>query len=155
MLSTQSLQLKCFCFAFVLIVGFALITTGMADQHASMPSGDASIVSPNAKLALLFSDAFFTEGAAVAPDGTVYFSDITFTHSSGMQAGHIWKYDPMTGTASVFRSPSGMSNGIKFDAQGRMIVAEGADFGGRRVIRTDMATGKSEIIAGLYEGTTV
>lgn len=34
----------------------------------------------------------------------------------------------------------------------RLIVAEGADFGGRRVTRTDMKTGKSEIIAGLYEG---
>ena len=45
-----------------------------------------------------------------------------------------------------------MSNGIKFDASGNMIVAEGADYGGRRVIRTDMETGKSYIIAGLYEG---
>ena len=45
-----------------------------------------------------------------------------------------------------------MSNGIKFDAEGNMIVAEGADFGGRRVIRTDMKTGKSYIIAGLFEG---
>ena len=33
-----------------------------------------------------------------------------------------------------------------------MIVAEGADFGGRRVTRTDMVTGKSTIIAGLYDG---
>ena len=45
-----------------------------------------------------------------------------------------------------------MSNGIKFDAQGRMIVAEGADYGGRRVTRTDMCTGRSEIIAAMYEG---
>ena len=45
-----------------------------------------------------------------------------------------------------------MSNGIKFDAEGNMIVAEGADYGGRRVIRTDMKTGKSYIIAGLFEG---
>ena len=45
-----------------------------------------------------------------------------------------------------------MSNGIKFDAAGNMIVAEGADYGGRRVTRTDMKTGKSYIIAGLYEG---
>ena len=45
-----------------------------------------------------------------------------------------------------------MSNGIKFDAHGDMIVAEGADFGGRRMTRTDMKTGKSYIIAGLYEG---
>ena len=45
-----------------------------------------------------------------------------------------------------------MSNGIKFDAEGNMIVAEGADYGGRRVTRTDMKTGKSYIIAGLFEG---
>ena len=45
-----------------------------------------------------------------------------------------------------------MSNGIKFDATGNMIAAEGADYGGRRVIKTDMKTGKSYIIAGLYEG---
>ena len=35
---------------------------------------------------------------------------------------------------------------------GNMIVAEGADYGGRRVTRTDMKTGKSYIIAGLFEG---
>ena len=86
MLSTQSLQLKRFYFAFVLIAGFAVAVVGVADKHGSMPSGDASIVSPDAKLELLFSDAFFTEGAAVAPDGSVYFSDITFTHGSDMQA---------------------------------------------------------------------
>ena len=45
-----------------------------------------------------------------------------------------------------------MSNGIKFDASGNMIVAEGSDFGGRRVTRTHMKTGKSFIIAGLFEG---
>ncbi len=69
-----------------------------------------------------------------------------------MQAGHIWRYDPKSGNTTVFRSPSGMSNGIKFDAQGRMLVAEGADYGGRRITRTDIETGKSEILTGLYEG---
>ena len=33
-----------------------------------------------------------------------------------------------------------------------MIVAEGADYGGRSVIKTDMKTGKSYILAGLFEG---
>lgn len=69
-----------------------------------------------------------------------------------MQAGNIWKHNPETGETTIFRSPSGMSNGTKFDAQGRLVVAEGADFGGRRITRTDMTTGKSEIIAGLYNG---
>jgi len=98
-----------------------------------------------------------TEGVAVAPDGTAYFSDITFTHVSKemkqpVEAGHIWKFDPKTKKTTIFRSPSGMSNGIKFDAEGNMIVAEGADFGGRRLTKTDMKTGKSYILAGLYEG---
>jgi gluconolactonase len=45
-----------------------------------------------------------------------------------------------------------MSNGIKFDAAGNMLVCEGADYGGRRVIRTDMKTGMSYIIAAMYDG---
>lgn len=36
---------------------------------------------------------------------------------------------------------------IKFDASGNMLICEGADHGGRRVIRTDMKTGMSYIIA--------
>ena len=119
---------------------------------AQEPTGDPSIIPEGAKLEVLFDGAFFSEGPAVAFDGSVYFSDITFSMESGMQAGHIWRYDPKTGQTAIFRSPSGMSNGLKFDAMGRLIAAEGADFGGRRVTRTDLATGKTEIIAGLYEG---
>jgi gluconolactonase len=116
------------------------------------PSGDPAIVPPGAVLEQIFSGGVLTEGVTSAPDGVIYFSDITFTHQSGMQAGHIMKFDPRTRTLSTFRSPSGMSNGLKFDAQGRMLAAEGADFGGRRVTRTDMKTGKAEILAALYEG---
>ena len=112
----------------------------------------AQIFPAGAKLEKLFEGGHLTEGAAVAPDGSVFFSDITFTSETGMQAGHIMRYDPATRKASVFRSPSGMANGIKFDAQGRMVVAEGADFGGRRITRTDLATGKSMILAGLFQG---
>ena len=119
---------------------------------AQAPSGDPSIIAKGAELEVLFDDAFFTEGPAVAPDGSVYFSDITFTSGSVMQAGYIWRYDPETGETKIYRSPSGMSNGLKFDAMGRLIAAEGADFGGRRLTRTDLSTGKAEIIAGLYEG---
>jgi gluconolactonase len=115
-------------------------------------AANAEIFPEGAQLETLFTGGVLTEGAAAAPDGTIYFSDITFTYVSGMQAGHIMKFDPKTRKTAVFRSPSGMSNGIKFDAQGRMVVAEGADFGGRRVTRTDMNTGKSEILGGFFEG---
>lgn len=99
-----------------------------------------------------YEGGHLTEGVAVAPDGTVFFSDITFTTETGMQAGHILRYDPKSDKTVVYRSPSGMSNGLKFDAQGRMVAAEGADHGGRRITRTDLVTGKSVILAGLFEG---
>ena len=116
------------------------------------------IVPPDAKVETIFEGGVvLTEGVAVAPDGKVYFSDITFTHFSKAQkqpieAGHIWKYDPKTGKAVIFRSPSGMSNGLKFDAEGNLLAAEGADHGGRSITRTDMKTGKSYIVAALFEG---
>lgn len=127
-------------------------------RAADVPATQTDIVPPDAALERVFDGGcVLTEGVAVAPDGMVYFSDITFSHvcreeSGGIEAGHIWKFNPHTGQAVVFRSPSGMSNGLKFDAQGRLLAAEGADFGGRRVTRTDLNTGKSTIIAGMFEG---
>jgi len=120
--------------------------------HAAEP-----IIPEDAKLEKLFEGIVLTEGVAVATDGMVYFSDITFSHQAvqedgSIHAGHIWKFNPNSGATSIFRSPSGMSNGIKFDASGNMLICEGADHGGRRVIRTDMKTGMSYIIAHSYEG---
>jgi gluconolactonase len=125
---------------------------------ANFASAADSFVPPDAKLEKIFDGGLvLTEGVAVAPDGMVYFSDITFTHVSRadnkpVEAGHIWKFDPATGKATIFRSPSGMSNGLKFDADGNLLAAEGADHGGRRLTRTDMKTGKCYIVAGLFEG---
>src|SRR2546427_239253 len=89
-----------------------------------LPAQDPSIVAPGAKLERLFDEGFFTEGPTQAPDGSVYFSDITVGKASGNQAGHIWRWDPRTRTTAVFRSPSGMSHGMVFDGQGRLIVAD-------------------------------
>jgi gluconolactonase len=129
------------------------------DPGFPAPTGDQSILPAGAKLDRVFDGGCaLTEGVAAGPDGMVYFSDITFTQrckdSAGKyaQAGNIWKYDPKSKQATIFRSPSGMSNGMKFDAQGNLIVAEGADFGGRRLTKTDMKTGKSYILTGLYNG---
>jgi gluconolactonase len=135
-----------------------LLTLLLAAPRLCAQGTRPPIVPPGAKLEKLFDGGLvLTEGVAVAPDGMVYFSDITFSHVSKkergiLEAGHIWRYNPKTGKATIFRSPSGMSNGIKFDAEGNMLVAEGADYGGRRVTRTDMKTGKSYIIAAMYEG---
>ncbi len=119
-------------------------------------SGDP-IVPPDAKLEKIFESNVLTEGVSAGHDGMIYFSEITFSHLSrddkgAIEAGYIWRFDPATMETTIFRSPSGMSNGIKFDRAGNMIVAEGADYGARRVTRTDMKTGKTRIIAALFEG---
>jgi hypothetical protein len=115
------------------------------------------IIVAGAKVEKLFEADCFSEGVSVGPDNGVYFSDITFTKfckdANGRPGGgHIWRYDPKSGKATIFRSPSGMSNGTKFDRDGNMIVAMGADFGLRVLMKIDMKTGRSSILAGLYEG---
>ena len=83
--------------ACTIAAGLALVPALNGNAADSDP-----IIAPGAELTELFSDAHFTEGPTVAPDGTVYFSDITFTDQTDMQAGHIMRYNPETGETTVF-----------------------------------------------------
>ena len=88
----------------------------------------------------------FTEGPAVDAEGNVYFSDI--------ENNRILKMAP-NGTRSVFREPSGRTNGQTFDQLGRLLHCEGAEFGpdgGRRVSRTDLASGEYQVLTDRYDG---
>lgn len=123
------------------------------------PTGDPGFLVPGELPARVVDgralDLVFTEGPAVGCDGTVFFSDITWSHgprgpTGGFRAGHILRYDPKTGAVSVFRSPSGMANGLAIDATCALLAAEGADRGGRRITRTDLATGRAEILADSF-----
>lgn len=117
-----------------------------------MSRSDDVITVPGARLEKLFGEAFWAEGPALGPDGRVYFCDITTTFRTGMAAGNLWAFDPSTNVTTIFRSPSGMASGIKFDKTGRMVVAGGADHGMRSIICTDMNSGRSHILAGSYGG---
>ncbi|HEX5103740.1 MAG TPA: hypothetical protein VFV87_08025, partial [Pirellulaceae bacterium] len=133
-------------------LGFLNLSTACLLGMSAVARAQEPIVPPDAKLEKLFEGQYLTEGVTAAPDGTIYFSEITFSHLSrdkngAIEAGYIWKHDSASGKTTVFRSPSGMSNGLKFDADGNLLAAEGADYGGRRVTRTDMTTGKTYIIA--------
>jgi gluconolactonase len=119
---------------------------------APRPTGDA-IVSPDAKLELLFTrtakiEGGLTEGPAAAPDGSIYFSDIPF----GTDKGMILRFDPKTKKTTVFQEDSRKSNGLKFDARGNLVACEGADLGGRCVARYDLKSGKREVVADQYKG---
>jgi gluconolactonase len=86
------------------------------------------------------------EGPACDALGNLFFSDII--------GNCIYRMLP-DGTLSVFRADSGRTNGNTFDAQGRLISCEGAEFGARgrrRIVRTDMKTGRVEVLTERYEG---
>ncbi len=116
--------------------------------HPAPP--DTAILAPGAAPQKVFASGEFTEGPAMGPDGCVYFSDLTWPTGSRIEDGHLWRFDPATGSCAIYRSPSGMSNGIEFDGVGRMVVCTGSDFGGRGLVRTVLGTGKSEILVSDY-----
>ncbi len=133
-----------------LVVALSANLSAFADLPK--PTGD-TIVSPDAKLELLFTRTAkiaggLTEGPTVAPDGSIYFSDIPFGDDKGM----ILRFDPATKKTTVFQEDSLKSNGLKFDAQGRLNACEGSDKGGRSVVRYDLKTGKRTVLADKYQG---
>lgn len=124
----------------------------LSAAELAAPTGD-TIVAPDAKLELLFTRSApikggLTEGPNAAPDGSIYFSDIPF----GSDKGLIMRFDPKTKKTTVFAEDSHKSNGLKFDAEGRLVACEGSDEGGRCVSRYDMKTGKRTVIAEGYQG---
>ena len=81
----------------------------------------------------------FTEGPVWHPDGYLLFSDVPGNKI------HKWMPD---GTVETFRSPSGYSNGLTFDTQGRLIACEHRN---RRISRTEL-DGTIVTLAGEYDG---
>ena len=116
------------------------------------PTGD-KIVAPTAKLEWLYTREYpirggLTEGPAVAPDGSIYFTDIPL----GADGGQILRFDPKTKTTTPFSVDSGKANGLIFDREGRLIACEGSDQGGRRVSRWNVKTGERETIVDKIDG---
>jgi gluconolactonase len=120
---------------------------------ARMRAAENAIVPAGAKLELLYTRTAdigggLTEGPAVAPDGSIYFTDI----ADGTDPGLIVRFDPKTRKSTVFAKDSGKANGLAFDKAGNLIACEGNDYGGRRVSRWNTKTGKSEAIIDRYQG---
>jgi gluconolactonase len=93
----------------------------------------------------------FTEGPVADRDGNVYFTELVFQR--------IMKLTPQ-GVLTVFREQSNNANGMLIDPEGRLIACEGAASQRMgvpqtfkpRVTRTDLATGKVEVLADSYQG---
>jgi gluconolactonase len=121
----------------IMLLVFAVVGAGPPDDQ---PAG---VIAPWATLEKLWGEGVFTEGGAMAEDGSILFSDI---------GDRIMKYDPRTGKATVFREPSGRANGLIFDPAGRLIAAEGANTGGQRRITITERGGTVRTLADRYQG---
>jgi gluconolactonase len=88
----------------------------------------------------LFTGATWTEGP-------VYFADQHSVIFSDIPNNRMLRYDEMTGDTSLFREPSGHSNGNTRDRQGRLVTCEHDG----RVTRTEY-NGKITVLADNYQG---
>ena len=94
-----------------------------------------------ARLEKLYEGCRWAEGPAYFPAGRyLIWSDIP--------NDRMLRYDETSGAVSVFRNPSGYSNGNTVDRQGRLISCE---HGNRRVSRTEH-DGTITVIASHYQG---
>ena len=93
----------------------------------------------------------FLEGPTSDKDGNVYFVE--------MVTPRIMKVDK-NGVTTMFRDKSNNANGLVIDAQGRLVACEGAAStrngakipSNGRITRTDLKTGKIEVLATAYQG---
>jgi gluconolactonase len=129
--------------ALVLFLAGLVIVEAAGQDFAKAPL-PAGLVPPDAKVSVAAGVAFL-EGPAVDADGSLYVSDIAGNRILKMTAA---------GAISVWRADSGRTNGNTFDAQGRLLSCEGNEQGPgrRRIVRTDMKTGKIEVLTEKYDG---
>lgn len=105
---------------------------------------EPALLAPGAALEKVHGDLKFGEGPAWNAKGSfLLFED--------GPRNRMMKLGP-DGRVSVFREPSGRSNGLAWDAQGRLVACEGnGGDGGRRVSRTEK-DGKVVSLADKYQG---
>lgn len=133
------------------VVFFIVLVVSVAHAAAEQqdPAGDESIIPDAAKLETLWNAGAFTEGVAVAPDGTIHFSDIP----SDSTAGRVLRFDPATGETRTACRDSAKSNGLMFDRKGRLIACCGANNGGQSLAEiTD--DGQVLPLVETYQGRT-
>ena len=130
----------------IALISAALVLAACtATTEKSEPVQKTEVV-PAEPEATVATTVTFTEGPAQGPDGLIYFTDVT--------NNRILRFNPQTKSHEVFRADSNRSNGLLFDPQGRLIACESSDTerNNPRLTRTDMKTGKVEVLTDSFEG---
>lgn len=107
-----------------------------------MPEYLEGIVEPNQEAQQLATDFAFTEGPLWHPDGYWLFVDLR------REPPVIHRMSPAGGTPDIIREPSGGTNGMTFDLQGRLLMCEGDN---RRISRME-PDGTINVVADRWDG---
>ena len=124
--------------------GFCVILSTSHAYSQSESERASNILDREFGVVQVASDCQFTEGPAIGPDGTLYFSDgpndrIMRIHSDG--------------ELSEWLRPCGAANGLVFDAKGNLLMCQSArENGARAVAKFDFATGKLGTLTARFEG---
>jgi gluconolactonase len=110
-----------------LIVFLVLISIISLTGFALSAEKGSGLIAPGATLKKVQSGFSFLEGPAADSSGNIYFVDIT--------AETIYKWTWADGKITLYRDKSAKSNGMIFDANGRLVICE---MGNNRVVRDDL-----------------
>ena len=102
----------------------------------------AGIVESGQEAQQLASGFVFTEGPLWHPDGYWLFVDLR------REPPVIHRMSPAGGTPEIIREPSGGTNGMTFDLQGRLLMCEGDN---RRIARMEH-DGSINVVADRWDG---
>lgn len=123
------------------IIFFGVLTMQAAADDRYQNLETSKYLGPVKILTEIVDDEVFTEGPAADRHGQLYFTNVPMAK--------ILKWDIAAEKLTVFRENSNNANGLYFDSQGRLLACEG---GAGRVTRTDMTTGKIEVLSDGFNG---
>jgi gluconolactonase len=136
-------------------LGSVLIGAGLVVAESDRPVNIARAVifSSGAKLESLYTrqarlNSGLTESPTATADGAIYFTDMPFGDDHGM----ILRFDPKSGRTTVFTSNSGKSNGLAVLPDGSLVSCDGADGGGRRLVKWNIATAQETTLVESWNG---
>jgi len=118
-------------------LGLVFAQVAFAQDPGDLP---ASLIAPDAVLSRVRGEYSFTEGPAVAADGSVFFTDIP--------PNRIHKWSP-DGTVVLSRESTNGTNGLFFDSRGNLV---GCESGTGRIVCID-PSGQLSVLAEGYNGT--
>lgn len=106
------------------------------------PTKQNEILGPDSRIEMVWDKGGFTEGPTALENNSILFTDCPT---------RIMKFDPRSGKTTVWSGASNGAGGMKSLKDGSVVICQGADGGGRRIVRVDK-NGKETVLTDNYAG---